>query len=171
MYAYDYDEVAVHTVASAAFEIYTKRLGLSSFKNDVVKYIKLEKAKEYISLWNKPYNFFKHGEHNYEQLDFIEYDEETVEIIIYLASEANLRGDDKFRLSCANVFRFFFSLKHPELFNPAVYEESFTKPASKIGLDLASMKNKETLRIWLDGMGHTFLNVTQSPFRDILSKQ
>lgn len=169
MYAYDYDEVAVHTIASAAFEIYTKRLGLSTFKDDVKKYIKPEKANDFISLWNKPYNFFKHGEHQYRQLDYIEYNEETVELIIYLAAKANLKDDEKFRLSCANVFCYFYSLQHPELFDAVDYEEMFTKSATKIGIDLESLKNKETLRIWLNGMGHTFLNGDPSPYRDIVS--
>lgn len=45
MYAFDYDEVAVHTIAGAAFEIYSKRLGLSSFKEDVKNILSPKKMK------------------------------------------------------------------------------------------------------------------------------
>lgn len=62
MYAYDFDEVAVHTIAAAALELYSDRLGLSDFKKSLENDIKPEKVKEFHSLWNKPYNFFKHGQ-------------------------------------------------------------------------------------------------------------
>lgn len=170
MYAYDYDEVAVHTVAGAAFEIYTKRLKLSSFDEAVKQYIRPEKSKDFIALWNKPYNFFKHGEHQHKKLDYIEYSEETVELIIYLAAEANLAGDEEFRLSCANVFRYFYFMQHPELFDEKFYQEHFLKPMEISGLELDMIKNKETLKIWLNRMGNTFLNGTSTPFRNISPK-
>lgn len=170
MYAYDYDEVAVHTVAGAAFEIYTKRLGQSSFSKDVEKYIKPEKIKEFIGLWNKPYNFFKHGEHEHKELDYIEYDEESVEAIIYLTAESNLVGDEEFRLSCARVFQFFYLMKHPEQFDARFYHEYCLKQMATLNLNHEVIKSKETLRVWLNGMGNTFLNGTNSPFRNIVPK-
>jgi len=170
MYAYDYDEVAVHTVAGAAFEIYTRRLKLSTYKEDIKKYIKPEKTKDFTSLINKPYNFFKHGEHKHKELDYIEYDEEAVEMIIYLAAEANLLGDEKYKLSCAIIYRNFFAMKHPELFDIKSYDEYFLKPAAKLGLDPEAIKNKETLKVWLGSIGNTFLNGTNSPFRNVAPK-
>lgn len=43
---------------SAAFELYSRRLGLSDFKREIERRIKREKVKDFYSLWNRPYNFF-----------------------------------------------------------------------------------------------------------------
>jgi hypothetical protein len=170
MYAYNYDEVAVHTIAGAAFELYTKRLGQSAFNEDVKKYLKPDKHKEFFSLWNKYYNYFKHGEHQNEPIETLDYDEEVVELLIYYAAEGNLAGPEKYRLSCALMFRYFFMVRHPDLLQAGAYEELIEKPFKKAKLSLEIAKDKETLRAWLDNMGHTFLNGTSSPYRDIAKK-
>ena len=170
MFAYNYDEVAVHTVAGAAFEIYTKRLELSSFNEDIKKYIKPEKAKDFISLWNKPYNYFKHGEHQHKKIEIIEYDEETVELIIYLAAEANLKGDERYRLSCANIYRVHYAIKNPEFFEDAFYKRHFQNELKRLDISEELIKSKDSLRVWLNSADHTFLNGTNSPFRDVTSK-
>jgi hypothetical protein len=170
MYAYDYDEVAVHTIAGAAFEIYTKRLGLTSFEEDIKKYVKPEKAREFISLWNKPYNYFKHGEHKRQKLDYIDYSEDTVEVLILLACEGNLKGSAKYRLSAANAYRIYFALKYPEVFEKNFYQEHYVKAMKKVGIDPEPIENKEVLKLFLDNMGNTFLNGTSSPFRNVKPK-
>jgi len=167
MFAYNYDEVAVHTIAGAAFELYTKRLGLSSFENDIEKYIKQDKIGQFRALWNKPYNYFKHGEHRHKRLDYIIYDEESVEILIYLATEANLIGPEEFRLNCAVVYKLFFYYKRPELFNETFYKEHFLKPAEDNGISIDVVRDKTTLQAWLDSKANTFVNGQKSPFQNV----
>lgn len=167
MYAYDFDEVAVHTVASAALELYSDRLGLSTFKSDTEKHIKPEKIKDFHSLWNRPYNFFKHGSHKHKPLDELVYNPDSVEIIIYLAAEANLAGEVKFRLNCSQVYRHFYLIKYPELFNTTYYKDVIEKRMTELGIDKETITSKETLRLWLDLAGHTFVNGTKTPFKPV----
>lgn len=171
MYAYNYDEVAVHTIASAAFELYSKRLRLSNFKREVQRFIKKEKQKDFFSLWNRPYNFFKHGEHLNKPLEFIEYDEEAVELPLYLAAEANLLGPEEYRLNCARVYKYYYYLKHPEIFETDFYDEHFLEPVLEAGISLETLKDKHSIQFWLESIGHTFVNGTDSPFRDIDKKR
>ena len=142
-------------------------LGVSSFMDDMREQIKPEKIKDFISLINKPYNFFKHGEHRYEKLEYIEYEEDSVEMIIYLSAEANLIGDERYRLSCSSIYRFFYVLKNPELFNMGKYKDEYLRKVADLGLNPEDIKTKNTLRVWLGSIGNTFLNGTDSPFRNI----
>src|SRR5690606_665072 len=92
MYAYDYDEIAVHTIAGAAFELYTTRLKILNFDEDLKQILKDDKFKEFKSLWNRPYNIFKHGEYKHNPVDEFVYNEDTASWLIFIACEANLLG-------------------------------------------------------------------------------
>lgn len=167
MYAYNYDEVSVHTIAGAAFELYSLRLGLSDFKENIQQYIKPEKYKDFIRLWNKPYNFFKHGEYDYDPVDEIIYDEDAVELLILLAAEANLNGPQKYQLSCARTYKIYFLIKYPELLNNNSEIRSLLDSAKEFKITVEDLKKKESLRIMLDHNGHTFINGTNTPYRDV----
>jgi hypothetical protein len=164
MYAYDYDEVAVHTISAAAFELLTERLKLINFKEDMEKVIKPEKQKEFFGLWNKPYTFFKHGEFNYKEIEEMEYNDETVDILLFIASEANLQGPEEYRLKCALVYRSYFIINNPQMIDPIVYDAIYKKPIEKLGFTAEQMKSKDTLRTMLKLIGHTFVNGTDSPY-------
>lgn len=167
MYAYDYDEVAVHTIASAAFELFTKRLQQETILDDIRKRLKDKAYKEFIATWNKPYNYFKHGSFNHKPLDYIEYDESQVEYIIYLSAGANLMGPDKFQLSCSKIFITHFNVKHADALKDDMTKSKISELQKTHNLSLAELSSKETLRIWLKTIGHTFTNGSDSPFRDI----
>lgn len=164
MFAYDYDEVAVHTIAAAAFELLTERLKIINIKEYMKKSIKPEKHKEFIALWNKPYNFFKHGEHNYESLDELTYNEDSVQLLLYIASEANLIGIEEYRLKSARVFKLFFLMNNIEMVEPDVYEKFYKDAIKKLNYSPEQMKSKETLKLMLELGGHNLLNGLKSPY-------
>jgi len=164
MYAYNNDEVAVHTIAAAAFELLTRRLKLINFMNDMKKSIKPEKTKEFMLLWNKPYNFFKHGEHARKAIDEIVYDDGTVELILYIAAEANLKGPDEYRLKCSLIYKTYFILNNPQLIDSEIYKAVYAVPREKVSLSDEQLKSKETLRLMLDTIGHTFVNGTDTRY-------
>jgi len=167
MYAYGYDEVAVHTIAGAAFELYTKRLKLIDFKSSMLAVLKPDKYKEFIDLWNRPYNFFKHGEFKKTPIDEFIYEEETVEMLIYFASEANLLGADEYQLKCSQIFKAYFIINHPEMIDAEIYKGVYEKNAEQAGLSIEKLKTKESLRTMLNISGHTFVNGTNTPYTDL----
>jgi len=164
MFAYDYDEVAVHTIAAAAFELLTDRLKIINFKEDMKKSIKPEKHKEFLALWNKPYNFFKHGQHNYESLEEITYNEDTVQILLYIASEANLMGVETYRLKSAQMFKLFYLMNNVEMVEPDAYEKWYKDAIEKLNYTPEQMQSKETLKVMLELGGHKFLSGSKSPY-------
>lgn len=170
MYAYNYDEVAVHTIAGAAYELYTKRLELNTLIKDLAIYIKQEKVEEFYSLLNMPYNYFKHGEHKYKQLEYLEYDEESVELLIYMSCAANLKGPTEYRINCANTFMFFYFIKHPDLFEDSYRQKILNNLLETTTLSMDDLKDKSALRTWLNIHNHTFIDGNPSPYRDIVAK-
>lgn len=158
MYASNFDEVAVHTIAGAAFEIYTKRLRLVNFKSSMQQVLKPERYKEFIDLWNKPYNFFKHGEYKKNPIDEYIYEDESVDFLLYFACEANIAGDEKYRLRSALVFKNYFIIKNPSLLEPKIFNDTYKKNADDNGLSLEDLKKKETLLKMLKLLDSTFIN-------------
>lgn len=166
MYAYDYDEVAVHTIAGAAFELYTTRLAKLSFMNEMKKTLEREKFNDFKKVWNKPYNFFKHGSSSHEKIDEIVYDELLVEPLIYMSCVANMQGDEAFRLNCSMIFMNYFHTKHAEWFNDTEQLDAIKK-VEETGLTKEEIISKKTLQVWLKMIDHTFVNGSSTPFRDI----
>lgn len=164
MYAYDYDEVAVHTIAGAAFELYVKRLNLSSFESDLMQESDGRTLQDFYKKWNLPYNFFKHGEHGRKKIEAIEYESTSAEYLLYFAAEANLAGPAEYRLSSAEVYKFFFILAHPHMFTTNLYERIKALSPKLAEIPFETMNSLETLKVWLDSKGHTFLNGTNSPY-------
>jgi len=167
MFAFNYDEVAVHTIAASAFELYTKRLKLLDFEKTMKDGLRPEVYTEFIRKWDKPYNFFKHGEHMWEKLDEIDYDEETVDLLIYFACEANLMGPEEYRLKCAEIYRLFFIIKNPQLIDKKVFDNTFVEAAKNAGMTIDELRTKKSLQQALRLIGHTFSNGTNTPYREI----
>lgn len=78
-----------------------------------------------------------------------------------------MRGPSNFRLSCAFVYRQYYYYKFPDLFDSKIYDKFFSKPLKEMGLKAEDVRTKEALRVWLDSIGNTFINGTQSPFRNV----
>jgi hypothetical protein len=152
MYAYDYDETAVHLVAAASFEQYTKRLDLGSMRKELEEIVGKDK-KKFWSQFNKTYTFFKHGEYRRKPLEEIDYNPVEVEDIILMACEANLTKESKYKLECAVLFTLYMALKRPDLF-----KDEFKKFAEESKKDLGALGIKEVNRKTLEYMLNTIKN-------------
>jgi hypothetical protein len=149
MYAYDFDEVAVHTIAAAAAELYTQSLGMGNYKKETEKRLKLEKRKDFWDAVNKPNNFFKHGGKKGEALN---YNPQQVDLLLFTAVEANLAGAGKYTLDSARSYLIYFFVKYPDI----LADDTLTKQvkdavekAKKGGIDATG---KGVLRILLDSL-------------------
>ena len=140
MYAFDFDEVAVHTVAATAFELLTKRLGQGNYVTGLDEKLK----KVYIKALNAPNNFFKHGEIGHKPVASIEYRPEMVEHILMLASEANIRGPKEYRLQCAYLFLIHYSFKHQNVFSKE-HIDKVKQAVNELNV-LGDISNKDTLK-------------------------
>ncbi len=137
MYAYDFDEIAVHTVAAAAFELYVQRLELGNFKKEINKRIVKGKEKYFWNRFNKANNYFKHGGRNDEKLTYYP---DSVEYLLLASCEANIMMDDKlYKVASADSFLLYFILKHPNTINNdnlKIPLKKLNKEAKSKGLNL-----------------------------------
>lgn len=122
MYAYDFDEAAVHTIAAAAYELLTKRLNLGDFEKQFADHIPESERGEFWSKFNEPYNFFKHGSSRHKQMETLTYRPESVELVLMAACYANTHMDKNKQLACAHAFMSYQMVKWPNFFDDRQYK-------------------------------------------------
>lgn len=143
MYAYDFDETATHTVAAAAYELLTKRLGQGDFEEQFSKNIPSDKKGQFWSKFNEPYNFFKHGANQRKNIELLEYDPGSLEIVLMAACYANQRMPATRQLVCGHWFMAFFAIKRPGWFVQGQFAQSISElreKAQSAGVDVGDKK-------------------------------
>jgi hypothetical protein len=123
MYAYDFDETAVHTIAAAAYELLTKRLNFGDFEDQFAKQIPDSKKGEFWSKFNEPYNFFKHGANRHKNMDTLTYSSDSVELVLMAACYANTYMEKSKQLACAHAFMSYQMVRWPNFFEDSEYKK------------------------------------------------
>lgn len=109
------DIVVVHLLASAAEDILSgmgKSMGIISIKEDLKKSIKKDKVNEVMRKINAPYNFFKHGTRDKDQL--LKFSAESSELVLYDAVNMYL-SITKELPGLMFAYRSWFYLKNKEI--------------------------------------------------------
>jgi hypothetical protein len=83
LYFQDGDEVAIHTLASAAYEVVVSLRTRAGFVDEIVKHILPERRAEFRQHWNRAQNFFKHADRDPEAL--LDFDPGLTEIKMLVA--------------------------------------------------------------------------------------
>lgn len=147
MYAYDFDEIAVHTVSASAFELLTERLK----QGTIISGLDTDLRKKYIRALKTPNNFFKHGQINYKNVDYIKYEPTSLDHLIMLACQANISGPTDHRMQCSFLYMLHYSYKHRDVLS-GEYIITIQKVLEKQdSLEaLGDMSKKKTLQKYLN---------------------
>jgi hypothetical protein len=108
------DSVSIHTLTAAAYEVLRdvcRPRGIFSHTKDS-PYIRPEKRKEAMSIFNKAQNFFKHAQKDPDAI--FDFKAEATSFLIIDAIELYSRLTGSL-FAAANVFRMWFALKYPDL--------------------------------------------------------
>ena len=83
LYFQDGDEVAIHTLAAAAFELVTSLRVHAGEPDDLLEQIIPERRAEFLRMWRRPQNFFKHADR--DPSASLEFDPGLTEVTLFLA--------------------------------------------------------------------------------------
>lgn len=160
MYAYDYDEPAVHLVAHSSFELITERLSWGNFDEVLKEHIREDKINEFKKIINKPNNFFKHGSHGYKPMQEFEFDTLQTEYLLIQACTYIQAAPKQYQnIPATKSFIAYYSICNPEL---------FTKDGH--GLKQQELIEKHNIKIDKDNpkkLLQNFLDYTYKPLKGI----
>lgn len=157
MYAYDFDETAVHTVAAAAYELLVKRLNLSDFEDQFAKHIPYSKKGEFWSKFNEPYNFFKHGSNRHKQMKTLTYSSDSVELVLMAACYANTYMEKSKQLACAHAFMAYQMVRWPNFFEDSDYKAMINELRAKAVESGVNIHDKKLLVLSLGQIEKPFI--------------
>lgn len=142
MYAYDFDETAVHTIAAAAYELLAKRLNLGDFETQFAKEIPESRKGEFWSKFNEPYNFFKHGSNRHKPMETLTYSSDSVELVLMAACYANTHMGKNKQLACAHAFMSYQMVRWPNFFADTDYKKIVSELRAKAIKSGVNIHNK-----------------------------
>lgn len=79
------DEVAIHTLASAAYELVTTLRSQAGMADEIEEQIRPERRAEFRRLWNAEQNFFKHADRDADEV--LEFTSSLTEIRMFTACQ------------------------------------------------------------------------------------
>lgn len=146
LFAEDYDVVIVHTIASAAFQLYVLKLKEGGVKQAIEEHLQKGQEQQFWHIVNRPYNFFKHGEYNYKPLESIDYDPNSIDFLLLAASDANRESEKQYRLRSALIYKAYASFCHPEILVDTERSEAVGKLKELLATQGIELPNKAFLK-------------------------